>query len=270
MDHLHVMARSSRADVRAAWFAVDVGADLGQHGLHFPVGVAGAARHDAGPVQGAFLAAGDAGPDKTQTACLQRIAAAHGVEKIGVAAIDEDVAGFQVWREVLDRLIDRWSGLDHHEDPARLVQLRHQLLRRVGRCERALRAVLLDEVVDPRCGPVVNRDAEPISCEIAGKVHPHRRQADDSDDAHRDRRLARRRLTPSITTTITGISHQAAIWLTFKMADRISPMTTAAATVQSSPTMKSYKNRATATIHEKGGGIARPPDAGQGPGSAPG
>jgi hypothetical protein len=32
-------------------------------------------------------------------------------------------------------------------------------------------------------------------------------------------------------------------------------MKTAAAIVQSSPTMKWYKNRAAATIHENGGGI---------------
>jgi ApbE superfamily uncharacterized protein (UPF0280 family) len=40
------------------------------------------------------------------------------------------------------------------------------------------------------------------------------------------------------------------------MAERISPMATAAAIVQSSPTMNSYKNRTTATIHDNGGGIA--------------
>jgi len=60
---------------------------------------------------------------------------------------------------------------------------------------------------------------------------------------------------PSINTTITGISHHAAMWLAFNMADRISPAATAAAIVQSSPTMKSYKNRAMATIHDNGGGI---------------
>ena len=61
---------------------------------------------------------------------------------------------------------------------------------------------------------------------------------------------------PNMTTTITGMSHQAAMWLTFRTADRISPIAMAAATVQSSPTMNSYRNRAIATIQENGGGIA--------------
>ena len=68
-------------------------------------------------------------------------------------------------------------------------------------------------------------------------------------------RLARRRLMPSIATTITGISHQARTWLALRIALRTSPMKTATAIVQSSPTMKWYRNRTAATIHENGGGI---------------
>src|SRR4029077_10522278 len=149
----------------------------------------------------------------------------------------------------------RRSGLDHHQDPARLFQLRPQLLWRGGRGKRAPPRVFLYEIVAPRRRSVVHRNAEPVSGEIAGKVHAHRRQPDDSDDAHGNLLLARRKLTPSITTTITGISHHAATWLTFRMADTIRPMSTAAATVQSSPTMTSYRNFAPATIHENGGGI---------------
>jgi len=209
VDHLHVMARTAGADVGAARFAVHVGADLRQHGFHLRVRVAGAARHDARSEQGAFLPAGDAGADKAQPACFQRRTATNGVQEIGVAAVDQDVASLQMWREVIDGLIDRRSGLDHHQDPARLVELPHQFLRRVRRCEPALRAVLLHEVVDARGGPVIDGDAKPVSGEVAGEIHAHRRQPRHRDDAHCPTLLARRRLIPSMVTTVRGMSHQA-------------------------------------------------------------
>src|SRR5207253_7405529 len=114
----------------------------------------------------------------------------------------------------------------------------YQLLRRVSRRECALRAVLLHEVVDPRRRPVVHGNPEALAGEVARKVHPHRRQPNDGDHAHRRVPLARRRLMPSISTTMTGMSHHATRWLALRIALRTRPVKTATAIVQSSPTMK--------------------------------
>src|SRR5207249_616863 len=77
-----------------------------------------------------------------------------------------------MWREVIDGLIDRRSGLDHHQDPARLVQLPHQFLWRVRRREPALRAVSLHEVVDARRGPVIDGNAKPVRARLRARFMP--------------------------------------------------------------------------------------------------
>ena len=121
MDHLHVMAGAARSDVGAARVAIHVGADFCQHGLDLLIGVAGAARHDAGPEQRTFLAAGHACTDEAKAAGFQRFTPPHRVEEVGVATVDQDVAGLEVGRQVVDGLVDRRPGLHHHQDPARPV-----------------------------------------------------------------------------------------------------------------------------------------------------
>src|SRR5438093_8029390 len=70
---------------------------------------------------------------------------------------------------------------------------------------------------------------------------------------------ARRRLTPTITTTITGTSHQAWTPRAARRAVAARPAATAAATVQSSPTMKRYQKRPNATTQDSGGPISTVP-----------
>src|SRR5690606_41311648 len=55
----------------------------------------GATGHDAGPVECAFLATGDAGAHEVQTTFPQRGLTASGVGEVRVARVDDDVAGFQ-------------------------------------------------------------------------------------------------------------------------------------------------------------------------------
>ncbi len=63
--------------------------------------------------------------------------------------------------------------------------------------------------------------------------------------------LARLKLRPSIVITMTGTIHHALTWADTNSAVRIRAAATAAATVQSSPTMKWYQKRPKPAIHDQ-------------------
>ena len=54
----------------------------------------------------AFLAAGNAGADEAQAACLHLRGSADGVGEMRVSAIDDDVARVEVGSYQLDEIID--------------------------------------------------------------------------------------------------------------------------------------------------------------------
>ena len=131
VDHLHVMAGAAGADPFAAGNVVvrpDLGRDRLEDRLDQRPGLFAAAGHDAGPLQRAFLAAGDAGADEQQALRFDILRAAFGVVKIGVAAVDDHVAGREQRNEVLDELIDRRAGLDHEHHLARRGQASRPVL----------------------------------------------------------------------------------------------------------------------------------------------
>ena len=76
-----------------------------------------------GPLQGALLAAGDAGADEVQVVLAQRRLAPAGVLEVGVAAVDDDVARLQVRDQLVDHRVGGGAGLDHDDDPARALRL---------------------------------------------------------------------------------------------------------------------------------------------------
>jgi hypothetical protein len=45
-----------------------------------------------------------------------------------VAAVDDDVAGFEMGQHGVDHLIDRVAGFDHHHDAARPLKQADELL----------------------------------------------------------------------------------------------------------------------------------------------
>ena len=53
-------------------------------------------------------------------------AAPFGIHEIGVAAVDEDVAGFEIGFDLGDDAVDGFTGGDHQQHAARLFQLGHQ------------------------------------------------------------------------------------------------------------------------------------------------
>jgi len=78
-----------------------------------------------GPRPRAFLAAAHAGANVKQPFALDIFHAPNGVFKKRVAAVNDDVAGFEMWQEMFDEFIHRLTGLDHEHHAARLFELRH-------------------------------------------------------------------------------------------------------------------------------------------------
>ena len=91
--------------IAAGRAVLDLGGDLLEDVLYVRPGRGRAARHDARAVAGAFLAAGHAGADVEQALGLDVFRAADGVLEEGVAAVNDDVARFQVRQEVFDEFV---------------------------------------------------------------------------------------------------------------------------------------------------------------------
>ena len=181
VDHLDEVAGAVGADPGAAGLAVDVGGDLFQQRAEGVVGLLGAAGHDRGAVEGAFLAAGDADADEVQVLLGQRGFAAAGVLVVRVAGVDDDVARLQQRLELLDHGVDRLAGLDHDQHAARLLQRVNELLQGLRADEVAVVAVLGQQGVGLLDGPVVQGNGEAVPGQVAGEVGPHHRKAGDTD-----------------------------------------------------------------------------------------
>ena len=97
VDHFDVMARAVFAHPIATRRAVlDLGGDALENILDVRPGRRRAAGHDGRAVPRAFLAAGNAGADEQQPLAFQILDAAVGVLEKRIAAVDDDVARFQV------------------------------------------------------------------------------------------------------------------------------------------------------------------------------
>mmetsp|Transcript_15297 Transcript_15297/g.51447 ORF Transcript_15297/g.51447 Transcript_15297/m.51447 type:complete len:499 (-) Transcript_15297:50-1546(-) len=124
VDHLHVVARPTLADMADAGFAV--GRSRG-HGLDDwldgGVALGRAAGHERGPVARADLAAGDAHTDKVEAVVRQqRLGAALRVAKLLVAAVDDDVAARHEGDEHREHLVHGLPRRDGEEDAAWLLE----------------------------------------------------------------------------------------------------------------------------------------------------
>ena len=186
VDHLHVMARAVFAHPIAAGRAVlDLGGDLLEDVLHVRPGGGRAAGHDARAAAGAFFAAGNAGADVEQALGLDVFRAADGVLEEGVAAVDDDVAGFEVREEVLDELVHRLAGLDHEHDAAGLLEQADHFLDGVGADDVGALGFLVEEVVHLRDGAVESGHGEPVVVHVQNQVLAHNGQPNYSNVSFR-------------------------------------------------------------------------------------
>jgi len=133
VDHLDEVARATFADPVAAGLA---GGGLGADGLedllHQRPGGRAATGHHRGAAAGAFLTAAHAGADVKQALAFQILGAADGVWKMRVAAVDDQVACFEVGQQQFDEVVHGLAGLHHEHDLTGPFQQGRQFLDRMG------------------------------------------------------------------------------------------------------------------------------------------
>ena len=179
VNHLHEVAGTVGADVRAARNTIDLGGDRGEHVLDARVGPVRPAGHDARAVQCALLPTRDAAADVTQAELLHGRGATLRVLEEGVAAVDDGVSLFQDLRQRVDRFVDGGTSLDHDEHRARGLEDSREVFERVGGVKVAVLAERAHELVGTLAGPVVDGDAHAVRGEVAREVHAHGREAHD-------------------------------------------------------------------------------------------
>ena len=96
VDHLDEVTGAVLANpVAAGRVVLDLGADGLEDRLDERPCGGGAARHHARALERALFTAGDAGADVEQPLPLNILRATDGIRKVGIAAVDEDVAGLK-------------------------------------------------------------------------------------------------------------------------------------------------------------------------------
>ncbi len=124
VNHLHVMARAAFAHpVAARHIAFHFRGDALENILHVRPRGGRTAGHDARAMTRAFFAAAHAGADVKQSFALDIFHAAVGVLEKRIAAVNDDVARFEMRQELFDEFVHGFAGLDEHHHAARLLEL---------------------------------------------------------------------------------------------------------------------------------------------------
>ena len=84
---------------------------------------------------------------------------------------------------MLDQVVDRRAGLDHHHDLARLGQVLDQVFERVAADELLALRAAGDELVDLARRAIEDGDAIAAALDVEGQVLAHHGEADQADVA---------------------------------------------------------------------------------------
>ena len=122
VDHLDEMPGRSGAEVSHARISVDLGSDGLQQRADPLVGLFRSAGHDARAVTRALFAARHAYAEKLNAFPAQVTRAQVRIFEVGVAGVDDEIAPFEVRRQIGDHGIHGRAGGHQHHDRARLAQ----------------------------------------------------------------------------------------------------------------------------------------------------
>ncbi len=143
-----------------------------------------AARHQGRTVARAVLTAGDTHAEVVDARGLEGRRASLGDCKVLVSTVDKQVAGLEQRAELGDGVIHRRSGLDHHQDAARLLERSHELLDGMRTKDLGFAAKLLlgalQEAVHLVGGAVVYGNREALLGHVEGQVLSHHGKTDEA------------------------------------------------------------------------------------------
>ncbi len=115
---------------------------------------------------------------------LQLLLAALGVHEVGVAAVDDDVARFEVRLDLVDRPVDGVARLDEQNHLARTFERLDELFGRVRADElpalsRSMKVV--NASGSSRLAAVLDGDGVAVAFDVARQILAHHGQADHAD-----------------------------------------------------------------------------------------
>ena len=100
---------------------------------------------------------------------------------MGVAAVDEDVARFEVRGDHLDGVVHRLPGLHQDDDLARALDAGDELLGRGGADELLALAAPADELLHLVGAAVVHGDGVPAGLHVEDEVLAHHGESHETD-----------------------------------------------------------------------------------------
>jgi hypothetical protein len=132
VDHLHVVTGTSLTHPVATRLAVDLSSGSLEDLLDCGPGGRRTTRHERGTVTGTLLTTRDTRTDEEEALGLELLGAADRIGVMRVTTIDDNVALLKVGLELADEAVNGRTSLDKEDNLARALELRDELLNRVG------------------------------------------------------------------------------------------------------------------------------------------
>ena len=95
-----------------------------------------------------------------------------------VSAIDNDIAWFQVREQLLDQIIDGWTGFDQCHDQAWLLERLNELGNAVASNKLLAFGSARHQLINLVRGSVINRDGITTTFNVEGQILAHHSQTD--------------------------------------------------------------------------------------------
>ena len=173
MDHLDEMSGAAAAHPAAAGFPdVRSRADLKQKRHHQILCRLAASGHQGRTVQSALFAAGNAAAHVQKPLFFHGLCPLLRILVIGIAAVDHDVARFQIRGQLRKYLVHRIPRLYHQQDFSGNFQLAAELLQAVRSAEIAL-PILFKKRSETLLAAVVYAYRKAFALQVAGDAAPH-------------------------------------------------------------------------------------------------
>src|SRR5207302_3460343 len=119
--------------------------------------------------------------DVVNSASFEIFAATLGIGEKRIAAVDHHVAFFKKGDELTDHLIDRFAGLDHDHDLARLLESAEQLFNRMSWMNIFPFSASGGEFVGDFGGAIENGNVKALRFHVEDEVFAHHRQSDQAN-----------------------------------------------------------------------------------------
>ncbi|SSN10068.1 Uncharacterised protein [Klebsiella pneumoniae] len=175
------MASTISTDIGHTWLTVFSNSrDLLQNRSNQLIGFFLPTRHDGRPFQSPLFTTGNTSTDKVKTFGRQLTITTDGVLEEGVAAINDDVAFFEVRLQGIDGAVGASPGLHHQQDTTWCFEGFNELLYGVVR-NKLLAWVFGNHFFGLFTGAVENGDGITTAFDVERKVAPHHSHTDNSN-----------------------------------------------------------------------------------------